>query len=72
MLYQKLRTIMKEKGISIYRLCIETGLNQSTLYNGFRYGTLFPAYRKKICDVLNMEESELFTPEERGERNGRK
>ena len=69
MRYETLRRYLSQKGITVYRLAQITGLNQSTLYNGFRYGTLFPAYRRKISVALNMEESELFTPEERGERS---
>lgn len=68
-MYDHLREILQIRGISIYRLAVLTGLNQSTLYNGFRYGCLFPKHRRLICDVLGMNEEEVFTLEERGERN---
>ena len=65
-MYQKLRKELSKRNMTVYRLSQITGLNQSTLYNGLRYGCLFPKHRRLICDALNLEESALFTEEERG------
>ena len=64
--YKNVRKAMAKKNMTIYRLAQLTGLNQSTLYNGFRYGTLFPKHRRLICDALGEPEEKLFTDEERG------
>lgn len=70
-MYQRLRRELDSRNHSVYWLAKQTGLNQSTLYNGIRYGCLFPKHRRLISEVLGVPEVELFTPEERGERNGR-
>jgi predicted transcriptional regulator len=60
-MYNKLKTILKQRGLSKLQLALKAGINPSDLYaalNGSK--PLFPAWRKKIGAALAIPEAELF------------
>ena len=67
----KLKTTIEERGITRNRLAIMSGISTSDMYQIFSgKRALFPAWRKRIAEALEMPEEELF-PEE-GEGNDEK
>lgn len=60
-MYEKLKAILKEKGISVYRLSQLSKISSPDLYNvlsGKR--PMYPNWKKRICDFLELPEEELF------------
>lgn len=57
----KLKQVLLERNISVYRLSKDLGIANSTLYNIVN-GKLYPypRYRKMISDYLDVPEAELF------------
>lgn len=63
-MYKKVIEKMKEKGISKMQCAIQMGISPSDLYNALNgVKPLYPKYRKKLSEVLNTPESELFNEE---------
>lgn len=63
----KLEDLLKQKNISKLQLAMKAGISPADFYqalNGKK--PFFPAWRRRIAEVLNMPESELF-PEYRKE-----
>ena len=60
-MYDRFLAILKNKGISAYKVSKETGVSQATLTN-WKNGSYVPKYDKlkKIADFLNVEISELM------------
>jgi len=57
----KLGEILKERGISRYRLAVDTKIAQSDIYCGISgKKPLYPAWRKRIADYLGVSEAEIF------------
>ena len=71
-MFDKVKSEMKAKGWSTYKLSRMTGIPSNILYHYMKYGPMFPMYRHKISDALGVPEKDLFTPTERGERNGKR
>ena len=64
-MYQRLLNVINDKGISRYRLSKLANITPQDMYallSGKR--PLFPAWKKRICDALQMDEEELFPSEE--------
>lgn len=58
---KKLKRILKEKGITAYRLAMECHIATPDMYmaiNGKK--PMFPKWRKAISEYLNVPEQELF------------
>ena len=64
----KLKAILKERGYSGYRLAKEAGIHPQDLYCAMK-GTkvFFPAWRARVCKVLNEDEATLFERKENNE-----
>ena len=61
---KKLKTILKERGISAYRLAIDCSIATTNIYNclnGKQY--IYPKWRKAISEYLNMSEEDIFEDE---------
>ncbi len=60
-MYEKLKAVLKEKGVTAYRLAKESSIAAPDLYNALHgYKPLYPNWRKRIAEALNMTEHELF------------
>lgn len=63
-MYKKLLTVIDEKGISRYRLAKMASITPQDLYAVFSgKRIMFPSWRKRICEALEMTEEELFPKE---------
>lgn len=63
-MYKKLLSVIEEKDITRYRLAKMAHITPQDLYSvlgGKR--TLFPSWKKRICEALEMTEEELFPTE---------
>lgn len=63
-MYKKLLTVLDERGISRYRLAKMASITPQDLYavlSGKRI--MFPSWRNRIIEALNMSEEELFPAE---------
>ena len=61
---QKLLKVLEEKKISRLQLAMKAGISPSDLYSalsGKRF--MFPGWRRKIAQYLQMDEAELFDRE---------
>lgn len=61
----KLEIILKEKGISKNQIAMQARINPADFYqaiNGKK--PFFPAWRARVAEVLNIQESELFPENE--------
>lgn len=57
----KLKAILKEKGISAYKLSVDCSIATTNIYNslnGKQY--IYPKWRKAISEYLNMPEEDIF------------
>lgn len=60
-MYKKLKNVMEEKGISVYKASKETGIHSQDLYacmNGKK--VMFNGWKQRIADYLEVPVSELF------------
>lgn len=58
---EKLKAILEEMNISVYRLAKECKINVSDLYSGVNgRKVIYPKWRKAISEYLNMSEADLF------------
>lgn len=65
MKYSKLETLLYVRRISKLQLAIKIGVSSSSLYdvlNGKRQ--LYPNYKRKIAEFLEVDEDYLFSEEE--------
>lgn len=65
-MYEKLKSILEAKGITKYRLAKMSNISTQDMYsllNGKKI--LYPNWKKRIAEALEMPEEELF--EERSE-----
>lgn len=66
--FSNLRQVLVERGITVYRLGKLTGISTSDLYSSLAgKRCMFPGWRRRIAQALNMSEIELFPELERGE-----
>lgn len=66
-MYEKLISELKKRGITKYRLAKMSNISTQDIYsllNGKK--PLYPNWKKRICDFLELPEEELF---EEGEGN---
>ena len=66
-MYERLKEQMKQKGYSKTKLALECKISPSNLIqalNGKRQ--MFPAWRKAICEVLNVDDADMFPPYRNG------
>ena len=62
---KKLKELLLERNISVYRLSELTGINQSTLANTFSRGTIPSIKHLEImCDALGVTLSQFFAQDE--------
>ena len=64
-----LKKVMQQRHISQAKMARDANINQTQFnraYNGFQ--SFFPGWRRRISEVLNMNEEELFTKIEHKER----
>ncbi len=64
----KLKEVLKNKGMTAYRLAQLTGIGAPHIYNiisGKEYP--YPSWRNRIADALQLPEESIFSEEERGD-----
>lgn len=67
-MYEKLRTVLKAKGLSVNKLSFGAMISQSDLSNALSgKKPMFPNWKKRISEFLELPEEELF---EDGENRG--
>ena len=60
-MYDKLKNVLDEKGISMYRLAKLSNIASPDLYSALSgKKVLFPNWKKRISEALEMPEEELF------------
>lgn len=60
-MYEKLRTELKKRGISVYRLSFMSNIAQADLYTALKgKKPMFPNWRKRISEALEIPAEELF------------
>lgn len=60
-MYEKLKEIIAEKGITTNKLAHMSNIASQDLYNAFNgRKRIYPNWKKRISDVLDMPEEELF------------
>jgi lambda repressor-like predicted transcriptional regulator len=61
---EKLRLILREKGISVNKLALECKITSPDMYSALNgKKPMFPKWRKAISEYLGMTEDELFEKE---------
>ena len=67
-MYEKLRTVLKERGLSVNKLSFGAEISPSDLSSVLSgKKPMFPNWKKRICEFLELPEEELF---EDGENRG--
>lgn len=65
-MYEKLRHELKQRGISANKLSMMSEISSPGLYAALNGTTpLWPGWRKRIAEALQMDENELFEEEEK-------
>lgn len=60
-MYQKLKNVLEEKGISKYRLAKKSNIASPDLYSALSgKKVLYPNWKKRISEALEVPEEELF------------
>lgn len=60
-MYEKLREVIAEKGITTNRLARMTNIASQDLYNAYSgKKRIYPNWKKRIAEVLDVPEEELF------------
>lgn len=60
-MYEKLKNVLEEKGISMYRLAKLSRIASPDLYSALSgKKVLYPNWKKRIAESLEMPEEELF------------
>ena len=63
-MYEKLHSILRERKITINKLSLESGIAPPDLYSALSgKKPLYPGWRKRIADSLNLSEEVLFIEE---------
>lgn len=64
-MYEKLKEEMKRQGISGNQLSMKAMVSSTDFYSALKgKRPFFPAWRKRVADVLGKPEADLFSDEE--------
>lgn len=67
-MYEKLHQILKQRSITLYRLAIISNISSADIYTSLSgKQPLYPNWRKRIAEALEMSVEELFSEEERAD-----
>lgn len=60
-MYEHIKMLLKERGLSKLQLAMKAGINPSDLYQALSGNKpMYPAYRRKLSEALGVPEAELF------------
>ena len=63
-MYEKLKSIIKEKGITTNKLASMSNIASQDLYSAFHgKKRIYPNWKKRIAEALGMPEAEIFEEE---------
>lgn len=58
--YEKLKSTLSKKGISVSQLCLKVGIDRQTWYNNISEKSMRIDILEKICEVLKVDIVEFF------------
>lgn len=69
-MYDKLRTILAERGLTVRQLALESGIIEQNLYAALNGNSKFwPGWKVRVAAVLELPVNEVFPEEEKNENS---